>query len=168
MIDWLVLLFRDIFPVLLKWDVFNDLNQVIIEHIKSNYPQVEAIVALESRGFLFGTHLSLELKIPFIPVRKSGKLPGKLLSGSYSLEYGKDSFELQSDSIKPGMKCIIFDDLIATGGSMNAAINLVKRSGGNVIECIVIMELLPLEGKKNIQGKLDIPLHSVVKYDWMY
>ncbi|CAG2162486.1 unnamed protein product [Oppiella nova] len=119
------ILFRDLFPVLREPKVFTELIDLMAERIAAIEPKAEAIIGLESRGFLLGTPLALRLKLPFIPVRKPGKLAGHVRKVSYSLEYGTDSLEIQTQSVTNGLKCVIVDDLIATGGSLKASIDLV-------------------------------------------
>lgn len=106
--------------------------------------------------------LFIELGIPFVPIRKQGKLPGKCKTFEYKLEYGTDVFELQENSIQPNQNVIIVDDLLATGGSLNAASRLVSECGGNVAEIIVVMELKSLNGRKNIPTK---NIHTFIAYD---
>ncbi len=148
------------FPILRDPKVFNDLIEIMIERIKTISPKVEAIIGLESRGFLFAPIIALRLELPFIPVRKAGKLPGAVKKASYSLEYGTDSFEIQCEAITNGLKCVILDDLIATGGSLVASIDLVNGCGGQVVDCMVIMELVALNGRKNIPTSL----YSMIQY----
>lgn len=118
------------------------------------------IVALEARGFLIGPALSARLNIPFIPIRKKGKLPGEVISQSYSKEYGDDFLELQTRVIKNGQKVLILDDLIATGGSAKAAGQLVKRAGGKVLGYVFVMELVNLKGRDT----LDEPVCALLQY----
>lgn len=141
--------------------MFRLLCDTLLSHCKTISPAIECVAALDARGFLFGPILALELKVPFVPIRKKGKLPGEVLSQSYKLEYGQDTLQLQSNSIKAGQRVIIVDDLLATGGSMNAACSLIKKVGAVVVECLVVMELLALKGRDNISD----PVHSLIKYD---
>lgn len=121
---------------------------------------IDYVVGLESRGFLFGTNMAQDLNAGFVPVRKPGKLPSHSISETYALEYGEDSLEIHSDSIPSGAKIIIHDDLIATGGSAKAATNLVKRLGGEVIGYSFIMELGFLNGRNVLTGIA--PVHSIL------
>ncbi|GLV43485.1 Adenine phosphoribosyltransferase [Carabus blaptoides fortunei] len=154
------ILFKDIFSVLKEPAAFKALHEVFVEHVKSLSPPVQAIAALESRGFLFGPMLALEFGIPFIPIRKRGKLPGKIESVSYELEYGKDTFEIQIDSLKKGTKVLIVDDLLATGGSIGAACELLKKAGLEISQCLVVMELQDLGGR----SKITDPIHAFIQY----
>ncbi|ESO82783.1 hypothetical protein LOTGIDRAFT_229807 [Lottia gigantea] len=153
-------LFRNIFPVLRDVHGFKTLCDLIVEHIKSTSPDVELIVGLDSRGFLFGPIIAQLLGIGFAPVRKSGKLPGETYKVSYKLEYGEDSFEIEKSSIKQDQKILIIDDLIATGGSMKAACELVEKAGGNILQCFVVIELNCLNGR----DKVNKPVHSLLTY----
>ncbi len=122
--------------------------------------QVDYIVGLESRGFLFGTNMAQDLNAGFIPVRKPGKLPSDTISETYALEYGEDSLELHSDAFKEGAKVVIHDDLIATGGSASAATRLVERLGGEVIGYSFIMELSFLKGRDSLSKTA--PVESII------
>ncbi|XP_023238805.1 adenine phosphoribosyltransferase-like [Centruroides sculpturatus] len=112
------IVFRDLFPILQKPELFEDLIDVLCDHIKRNIPDVNGIVGLESRGFLIAPIIALKLKVPFLPIRKSGKLPGEVKKVDYSLEYGMDSLELQVNAFTNIKKVVIIDDLLATGGNV--------------------------------------------------
>ncbi len=122
---------------------------------------VDVVVGLESRGFLFGTNLAMELNASFVPIRKPGKLPAETLSETYELEYGTDSLEIHSDAISKGDRVIIHDDLIATGGTALAASKLVERLGGNIIGYSFILELSFLKGRNMLFP--NIPVESIIK-----
>jgi len=154
------ILFRDMFSLLRNPEAFKDLKEVLIEVSRRNIPDAQVIVGLESRGFLFGTILAIELGLPFVPIRKPGKLPGQLNSVTYELEYGSDTFEIQKESIEPGQKVLILDDLLATGGSLKAACQLIESSGGVVAGCLVIMELVNLRGRDKIKQ----PVFSLLEF----
>ncbi|VDI42927.1 coiled-coil domain-containing protein 102A [Mytilus galloprovincialis] len=139
------ILFRDIFPVLRDASVFKMLIDVLVDHVKSKTPNVEIIVGLDSRGFLFGPIIAQELGISFVPVRKAGKLPGEIFQVTYSLEYGQDKFEIQKDSIKPGAKVVIVDDLLATGGIPPPASPAPSREGSHT----------PMSQMSNIENDWD-------------
>ena len=115
----------------------------------------------ESRGFIFGTPLAYNLHKPFVLVRKKGKLPAETIEESYDLEYGKATIEMHKDAIAPGQRVVLVDDLIATGGTMEAAARLVEKLGGEVVKMIFLLELEGLEGRKKLE-KYDVA--SVVKY----
>ncbi|MEX0844084.1 MAG: adenine phosphoribosyltransferase [Balneolaceae bacterium] len=122
--------------------------------------QVDFVVGLESRGFLFGTNLAQDLHAAFVPVRKPGKLPAKSISETYALEYGEDSVEIHEDAIFEGANVLIHDDLIATGGSAAAASKLIERLGGNVIGYSFIIELSFLNGRAKLVP--NVPVESII------
>lgn len=138
------------------------LKKLIIDYVKSHHPQIDAVVGLDARGFLFSFTIASELSLGCIPVRKRGKLPGETIKVEYALEYGTDVFEMQHGAIKAGQRVLLVDDLIATGGSLKAAIQLVQKSGGIVDGCLIILELTSLKGRDNLAG---IPVHSFLQYD---
>lgn len=154
-------LFRDFFPIFANPHTTEDLIYILVEHVKSLVVQPDAIVGLESRGFLVGLLMSSNLGLPFIPIRKKGKLPGAVESIAYQKEYGQDYFEISKSAFKPGMKCLLVDDLLATGGSLKAAEKLLARVGASVIDAVVLMELTDLNGRKNLDL---VPVFSVIRY----
>lgn len=119
------------------------------------------LAGIESRGFLTAAPLALELGLGFVMVRKQGKLPGAVVSHEYGLEYGTDTIEIQSDAIQPGDRVVILDDLLATGGTMAASVDLLREVGAEVVGAACIIELSFLNGRE----KLDIPLESLVQYE---
>ena len=122
---------------------------------------VDVIVGTESRGFIFGVPIAYNLHKPFVPVRKKGKLPCETVSMSYDLEYGSAEIEMHKDSIKPGQKVVIIDDLIATGGTIEATTKLVEMLGGEVVKIVFLMELEGLKGREKLS---DYDVASVIKY----
>ncbi|XP_067651304.1 adenine phosphoribosyltransferase-like [Haliotis asinina] len=154
------ILFRDIFPVLRNPPVFKQLLDIMTEYLQSQCPGVEIVVGLESRGFLFGPILAQNLNIGFVPIRKKGKLPGLTEKVTYKLEYGEDCFEVQRDSIKPEQKVVIVDDLLATGGTMKAAIELMETVKADVLGGLVVIELVDLKGR----DKSNKPIKSLIEY----
>ncbi|KAG5325550.1 APT phosphoribosyltransferase, partial [Pseudoatta argentina] len=153
------IIFRDIFGVFNNITALRAMKDLIMEHIL--FLEFDLVVGLDSRGFLFGPIISIELDKPFLPIRKKGKLPGKVIQQKYTLEYGEATFELQTEFINKGTRVLIVDDLLATGGTMAAAVQLIKSTGADIIECIVIMELTLLKGR----DKVDVPVHSFIQYD---
>ena len=123
--------------------------------------QPDVLVGIESRGFLVAAPLALKLGCGFVIARKPGKLPGGLVSHSYDLEYGSDTIEIQDDAIHPGQRVVILDDLLATGGTLNATIDLCKKVGGNVVGTAALIELAFLNGR----AKLDAPFEALISYD---
>jgi adenine phosphoribosyltransferase len=122
--------------------------------------QPELLIGIESRGFLVAAPLAYSLGCGFAMVRKKGKLPGVTIPYTYDLEYGTDTIEIQADAIRPGQRVIVLDDLLATGGTLNAAIRLCRMVGGDVLAAACIIELAFLDGRK----RLDVPFASVVEY----
>lgn len=138
------------------------LKELLLNYVKKNHPSIDAVVGLDARGFLFSFTIAAELGIGCIPVRKKGKLPGETHQVEYNLEYGTDSFELQIGAIKKEQRILIVDDLLATGGSLRAAIDLVRKAGGIVDGCLVVMELSALNGRAKLDGA---PIYSFIQYD---
>lgn len=153
---------RDIFTALLDGRVCSAVHDLMIDRVKKSNVKIDAIVGLDARGFLFGFAIAAELGLPFVPIRKKGKLPGKCKSFEYTLEYGTGILEIQENSIKTGQNVIIVDDLLATGGTLNAAYQLITSCGANVAEIIVIMELKSLQGRSNIPTN---NIYTFISYD---
>lgn len=124
--------------------------------------QIDLVVGAESRGFIFGMAMAQALSAGFVPVRKPGKLPWKKASISYELEYGKDTMEIHSDAIEPGQKVLMVDDLLATGGTMNACCKLVQGMRADIVGVAVLIELAFLNGRAGL--KSFAPVHSVLTY----
>lgn len=146
-------------PVLAEPRAFNDLIELMCQVVKD--VQFDRILGIESRGFLLGPSIAQKLNIPFVPIRKKGKLPGQLYSMQYDLEYGHDTLEVQKYALPRATKCVLVDDLIASGGSLEASKKLVEMSGSTVVASIVVIELVSLDGKKKLGGT---PVHSLFKY----
>ena len=144
------ILFRDITPILLDPRLFSQIVNEFVRRLKGK--KVDKIVAIESRGFIFGGVIANRLKVGLAIVRKPGKLPYETIKETYELEYGKDSLEIHKDAIKKGERVVIFDDVLATGGTAKATGNLVKRLGGKVVEYDFLIELTPLKGKDKLKG----------------
>lgn len=153
------ILFYDISPLLANPVAWRGAVAQVAETVKAYQPDV--LVGIESRGFLLAAPLALELGLGFAMVRKRGKLPGDTVEYSYDLEYGSDTIELQADAVKPGQRVVVLDDLLATGGTMAAAVNLVRRMGGTVAGAAFLIELAFLNGR----DKLDVPATALMSYD---
>ena len=154
------IIFRDVTSVLQDADGLTlavDKMQELVKDV-----EFDEIVGLESRGFIFGMPIAYNLHKPFIPVRKKGKLPCETIEISYDLEYGSATIEMHKDAIKPGDKVVIVDDLIATGGTVEASIKLVEQLGGEVVKVIFLMELEGLCGRKKLEG---YDVESVIIYE---
>lgn len=143
-------MFRDVTTVLQDPEGL----QLAINKMQEKLKDVEfdVVVGAESRGFLFGMPIAYNMKKAFVPVRKKGKLPAETISESYNLEYGQATLEIHKDAIKPGQKVVIIDDLIATGGTLEAIIKLVERLGGEVIRICCLIDLPELGGKEKIKN----------------
>lgn len=154
------IIFRDVTSVIQDADGL----QLAIDEMQKLLEGVEfdVIAGAESRGFVFGMPIAYNMKKPFVLVRKKGKLPRETVEMSYDLEYGSATIEMHKDAIKPGQKVVLVDDLIATGGTIEAAAKLVEKLGGEVVKIIFLMELAGLEGRKKL-AKYDVG--SVVCYE---
>jgi adenine phosphoribosyltransferase len=152
------ILFKDITPVLANARLFSDVVNWVAGCLAGR--EVDQVVGMESRGFIFGAAVAPQLQAGFVPARKPGKLPAPTTSVSYDLEYGSATLEIHVDAIRPGQKVVIVDDLLATGGTAKATIDLVHQLGGEVIACIFLVELDFLNGR----AQLGVPVQSLVHY----
>ncbi len=144
------IIFRDVTPLLADGDAFHDACDRLIEF--ACRLEADVIVGPESRGFMFGCPVSYALGIGFVPVRKPDKLPRKTLSCSYDLEYGSNTLEMHVDGIRPGQRVVIIDDLLATGGTVEATVKMIKELGGEPVGCAFIIELSDLHGRDALSG----------------
>jgi adenine phosphoribosyltransferase len=135
-----------------------------IDQLTHHYQQanLDVIVGIESRGFIFGMPLAYQLGLGFVPVRKPGKLPAETIAESYALEYGSNTLEIHRDAVEPGQQVLIVDDLLATGGTAKATCNLIEKLGGEVAGLAFAIELNFLEGRKNLEG---YDIFSLLQYD---
>ncbi|KAM4730332.1 adenine phosphoribosyltransferase [Anableps anableps] len=145
------ILFRDICPILKSPVALTAVIDLFEEHVRSRQQQVDLIVGLDARGFLFGPLLAQRLGVGFVLVRKKGKLPGATVCVAYDLEYGTAEVEIQEDAVAPGQKVLIIDDLLATGGTMHAACELMKKHQAEIQGCLVVMELKELKGADRLK-----------------
>ena len=143
------IVFRDITTLLQDKECFRYANQVLFERYKES--KIDKVVGIESRGFILGATLALRLGAGFVPIRKKGKLPATSIREEYALEYGTDSIEIHTDAIAKGERVLIHDDLLATGGTVAAAIRLVERLGGTIVGVSFLIELSFLNGKRNLR-----------------
>ena len=152
--------FKDITTLLKDKDAF---RQAIHEMCNPYRDEtIDMIVGIESRCFIFGGAMAVELGCGFVPVRKPGKLPAETVNEEYALEYGTDAVEIQKDAIKNGMKLLIVDDLLATGGTAEAVTKLVERLGGDIVGIAFLIELNFLGGREKL---LDYPIHVLIGFD---
>jgi adenine phosphoribosyltransferase len=156
------ILFKDITPLLGNPQARDEVVEYLIEQIRPLCP--DSIAGIEARGFIFGMLLAQALKIPFIPIRKAGKLPYKKISQEYDLEYGTAEIEMHEDAFKPGTRVIIHDDLLATGGTASAAGQLVKRLGGIVAGYSFLINLSFLPGESKLIEEFDVKPHYLVSF----
>jgi len=152
------IVFKDITPLLADGPAFCASVTQLAKHIPQD---VDAIVGIESRGFLFGAGLAQHGCIGLVPVRKPGKLPADVHSIDYELEYGVDRLEIHRDSLSSGHRVVIVDDLLATGGTVSATVDLVRQLGAEVVACLFVVELEFLGGRQRIP---DVPVHSLLTY----
>jgi adenine phosphoribosyltransferase len=151
------ILFRDITPLLADRDAF----RCAIRAMAEPYSDIDHVVCIESRGFILGAPIAYKLDAGLVPVRKVGRLPADTLSEDYSLEYGVNTVEIHQDAIKPGERVIIVDDLLATGGTVHAAIKLVERLQATLVGVSVLIELSELGGRERLTG---YPVQSLIVY----
>jgi len=153
------ILFRDITTLLGNREKFREVIDVLYERYKDK--KIDSVVAIDSRGFLFGSALAYKLGSALTVIRKKGKLPYKTLSATYSLEYGEDTLEIHEDAFEPGSKVLLIDDLLATGGTISAATELVKKLKGEIAEIVFVIELSGLNGRSKL-GEYSV--YSMVTY----
>ena len=153
------ILFRDITPLLANPAALRAAVQQLADHYRSQ--KVDVVAAAEARGFIFAAPLALELNVGFVPVRKPGKLPFDTHAFHYELEYGSDSLEIHIDGVSKGQNVLLVDDLLATGGTMQACCHLVEQAGAKVVGCAFVIELLALKGATKL---VPHETFSLVKY----
>tara|TARA_R100001369_G_scaffold954_4_gene3179 strand:+ start:50699 stop:51214 length:516 start_codon:yes stop_codon:yes gene_type:complete len=151
--------FKDITPLLQSPQAMKEAVSQFLKLIGD--VKIDKVVAIESRGFLFGMLLAEKLNAGFVPIRKPGKLPGDTFSEIYELEYGKDTLEIHSDALRKGEKVIVHDDVLATGGTARTACNLVKKTGAEIVQCNFLIELLFLNGRNKLNS---FEVASLLKY----
>lgn len=144
------ILFRDITPLMQSGEAFKYACDEIIKFARN--VGAELVAGPESRGFIFGCPVAYDLNIGFVPVRKPNKLPRETVSYKYDLEYGSNELHIHKDAVKKGQKVLIVDDLLATGGTVEAAIKLVEELGGEVVGCAFLIELVDLKGREKLEG----------------
>lgn len=154
------IMFRDITTLLN--DPLGFRETIDLLHDRYSDKEIDTIVGIESRGFIVGAPLAYLLGCGFVPIRKPGKLPADVISEEYTLEYGTDKIEIHKDAINKGDRIVIVDDLLATGGTANAARNLVKKLGGDIVEFTFVIELSGLRGRQKIQGE---NIYSIVAFE---
>ena len=154
------ILFRDITPLLASPRALRQAVHQMAERFRDE--KIEVVAAAEARGFLFAAPLALELDTALVPIRKPGKLPYETMSHTYDLEYGTDTLEIHADAVPPGANVLVVDDLLATGGTVEACCRLVEKAGGSVLACAFLIELVGLGGAKKIAQYGHV---SLIRYD---
>ncbi|XP_075505756.1 adenine phosphoribosyltransferase 4-like [Primulina tabacum] len=152
------IMFQDITTLLLDPKSFKDTVDLFVERYKSK--NISVVAGIEARGFIFGPPIALAIGAKFVPLRKPKKLPGKVFRQEYDLEYGSDCLEMHVGAVEPGELAIVVDDLIATGGTLCAAMNLLERAGAEVLECACVIEIPGLKGRERLNGK---PVYVLVE-----
>jgi adenine phosphoribosyltransferase len=153
------IVFRDLTPLLGDPGALRLAVQAIAEPFRG--ASIDCVVGTEARGFIFGTPVAIELGVGFVPARKPGKLPHETFEAHYELEYGTDHVEMHVDALSPGSRVLVVDDLIATGGTAAATVDLVRQCGAKVAGCAFLMELTFLEGRAKLAVE---PCHAVIRY----
>lgn len=153
-------IFRDISTLMKDPEALRQSCDVLYERYKDQ--KVDKVVGIDARGFVFGAVLAYKLGVGFIPVRKKGKLPAKTIEESYNLEYGSGTLEIHEDGIEKGERVVIVDDLIATGGTVGATVQLVRKLGGNILECAFLIELPDLKGRQQVE---DCKVFAMMEFD---
>ncbi|KAJ7958788.1 Adenine phosphoribosyltransferase [Quillaja saponaria] len=152
------IMFQDITTLLLDHKTFKDTVDIFVDRYRNM--DISVVAGVEARGFLFGPSIALALGAKFVPLRKPGKLPGEVISEAYALEYGTDCLEMHIGAIQPGERALVIDDVVATGGTLSAAIRLLERVGGEVVECACVIGLPETKGNCRLNGK---PLYILVE-----
>nr|KYP55403.1 Adenine phosphoribosyltransferase 1 [Cajanus cajan] len=152
------IMFQDITTLLLDPKAFKNTIDMFVERYKGK--NISVVAGIEARGFIFGSPIALAIGAKFVPMRKPKKLPGKVISQEYILEYGRDCLELHVGAVEHGERALVVDDLIATGGTLCAAMDLLERVGAEVVECACVIELPELKGRERLNGK---PLYVLVE-----
>ncbi|KAI4316628.1 hypothetical protein L6164_024592 [Bauhinia variegata] len=145
------IMFQDITTLLLDTKAFKDTIDLFVERYRDK--NISVVAGIEARGFIFGPPIALAIGAKFVPMRKPNKLPGEVISEEYSLEYGTDKMEMHVGAVQPGERALVIDDLIATGGTLSAAIKLLERVGVHVVECACVIELPELKGRERLVDK---------------
>ncbi|MCP4627679.1 MAG: adenine phosphoribosyltransferase [bacterium] len=160
--DWPIkgVIFRDITTLLQDPKAHREISTIF--HNRYADQNIDKIVGIDARGFLFGSVLAYKLDVGFIPIRKNGKLPYKTIAESYTLEYGEETVEIHEDAFSRGERVVIIDDLMATGGTIAAAVNLVQKLGAEIIECAFVLELPDLKGRAKLGNQ---KVFSIIEFE---
>ena len=153
------IIFKDITTLLQDFDAFKLSVDMLVKQHQNN--KIDKVAGIEARGFIFGAAVAYAMNAGFIIIRKPGKLPYKTVKQTYELEYGSDEIEIHEDSIKPGERILLVDDLLATGGTMAAAADLINKIGGDIVGISFVVELTFLHGREKLKGH---NIHSIIEY----
>ena len=153
------IVFKDVMPLIADAEYFHETIERLAEWARPRRPDL--ILGAEARGFIFGAALAYELGAGFVAARKPGKLPWETVSATYQLEYGTDSLEMHRDAVNPGSRVIVLDDVLATGGTAKAKVELVESMGGTVVGVLFVIELTFLHGRERLAGN---DVHSLIQY----
>ena len=153
------ILFKDITTLIKDPDAFQEAVDALLDRVIDE--EIDIVAAIESRGFIFGAPLAYELAAGFVPIRKPDKLPAEKISVSYTLEYGTNTLEMHRDAIAPGQRVLLVDDLLATGGSAKAAVDLIEKLGGEVVGIVFLIDLTFLKGVEKLEG---YDVFSLIKF----
>lgn len=161
-VDWPIkgVIFRDLTTLMKHPQAFKEACDLLVERYRE--AKLDKVVGIDARGFVFGAVLAHQLGIGFVPVRKKGKLPAETEEESYSLEYGSGTLEIHKDAIEPGERVVIVDDLIATGGTAGATVQLVRRLGAEILECAFLIELPDLKGRQQLKA---CPVYAMMEFE---
>ncbi|KAA3489904.1 adenine phosphoribosyltransferase 5 [Gossypium australe] len=152
------IMFQDITTLLLDHKAFKDTVDIFVDRYRDM--NISVVAGIEARGFMFGPSIALAIGAKFVPLRKPRKLPGEVIAEAYDLEYGSDCLEMHVGAVQPGERVIVIDDLVATGGTLSAAIRLLERVGAQVVECACVIGLREVKGQRRLNGK---PLYILVE-----
>lgn len=152
--------FKDITTLLKDGQVYRETVNQMMEMVKDL--RIDVIAGPEARGFVIGAPLSYAMGLGFVPIRKSGKLPGEVMEAEYDLEYGSDKLAIHKDAIQPGQRVLIADDLLATGGTISTSVNIIRQLGGVVVGAAFLIELVDLKGRNKLS---DVEVFSLITYD---
>lgn len=152
------IMFQDITTLLLDHKAFKDTVDIFVDRYRDM--GISVVAGIEARGFVFGPSIALAIGAKFVPLRKPNKLPGEVISEAYVLEYGTDRLEMHVGAVEPGERALVIDDLVATGGTLSAAVRLLERMGAEVVECACVVGLPEVRGQRRLDGK---PLYILVE-----
>ena len=156
------ILFRDVTSICDDPKAFSSCIELLAEHYRNQH--IDAVVCAEARGFIFGAPLALALNCAFVPVRKPGKLPRKTIEQNYDLEYGSATLQLQEDSLKKGQRVVLFDDLLATGGTMGAMVKLARALDADIVSMAFVIELMGLNGRAKLEEQFGYDVFSLTQF----